>query len=238
MSSQMHAVLIVSDDRSSRRQLAKVLRHGGFEAKAVEHFDGASRVLRRQPFDAIVATELARIDLPDLVRELRAQTELPILVVSTDADERTKVSALEAGADDYLTEPYGVEELLARLRATMRRFVRSTEDAPVVTDDFIVFVRDRRFVMCDGTEAHLTETEWKVLEVLLRHPGHLVTRSDLLRAVWGPDAVDKTNYLRVHMVSIRRKVEPDPSRPRYFVTAPGLGIRFVPTPPDVRSSIS
>ena len=231
-------MLVVCDDRRARRQLAGALRHGQFTAKIAPDPATASRLLRGHTFAAVTVTDLAGVDLGELVHALRDQTDRPILVVSSRTAEWDKVPVLDAGADDYLTEPYGVDELLARLRAITRRFERASEEAPIVTDDFTVYVRDRRFVLADGAEAPLTETEWKVLEVLLRHPGHLVSREELLRSVWGPDALDKTNYVRVHMVSIRRKVEPDPTHPRYFITAPGLGLRFVPSAFAARSSAS
>jgi two-component system, OmpR family, KDP operon response regulator KdpE len=231
-------VLLVCDERRARRQFANVLRHGGFDVKTANDSAAAARLLRAQRFAAAIVTDLAGVDLAAFVHELREQSEVPILAVSAETEEWETVRVLDAGADDHLGVPYRVEELLARLRACMRRFERASEEAPIVTDDFSVYVTDLRFVLADGSEAPLTETEWKVLEVLLRHPGHLVGKSDLLRAVWGPDAVEKTNYVRVHMVSIRRKVEPDPARPRYFVTVPGLGIRFVPSAVAARSSAS
>ena len=231
-------VLLLCDDRVLRRQLANVLRHGHFEAKPAGDVDDATRILRRQSLAAVMVTDLTDGELPAIVRDLRQRTDLPILVVSRNADEWEKVTVLDAGADDYLTQPYGIEELLARLRATLRRFERASDETPIATDDFTVYVHDRRFVRADGSEAPLTSTEWKVLEVLLRHPGRLVSRAEVLQAVWGADAVDKTQYLRVHMVSIRRKVEPDPARPRYFVTVPGLGLRFVPTAAEAQGSAS
>ncbi len=234
----MSAVLVVCDDRSARLHLATVLRHGQLEVKTAKDLAEAGRMLRRPSLAAIVVTDLTGVELSEAVAELRARTELPIVVVSTQAEEWEKVPVLDAGADDYITRPYGIEELLARLRAAIRRFARAADDEPIVTDDFTVYIQDRRFVTADGTEAPLTSTEWKLLEVLVRHPGHLVSQADLLRAVWGRDAVDKTNYLRVHMASIRRKVEPEPAHPRYFVTAPGLGLRFVPSAVEARGSVS
>jgi two-component system KDP operon response regulator KdpE len=231
-------VLVLCDDRKSRRQLVNVVRHGDFEVRAARDASEAGALLRRHDFDAVVVTDLAAVELAAIVSELRARTEVPILVVSSNSDEVEKVAVLDAGADDYVTQPYGIEELLARLRATVRRFERAADDSPIVTDDFTVYVRDRRFVRSGGEEAPLTSTEWKILEVLLHRPDHLVSQADVLRTVWGPDAVDKTQYLRVHMASIRRKVEPDPGHPRYFVTAPGLGLRFVPAVAEARGSAS
>jgi two-component system KDP operon response regulator KdpE len=234
----MNVVLVVSDDRQSRRQLATVLRHGHFDVKTAQDLSYASRMLRHQRFAAVVVNDLAGTELREVVHELRVLTDLPILVVSRNANEWDKVPVLDAGADDYLAQPYGVEELLARLRATLRRFERTADETPIVTDDFTVYVHDRRFVTADGSEPPLTETEWKLLEVLLRHPGHLVSQADVLRAVWGPDAINKTQYLRVHMASIRRKVEPNPAHPRYFITAPGLGLKFVPSAIQAKGSAS
>jgi two-component system, OmpR family, KDP operon response regulator KdpE len=232
------SVLLVCDDRALRRQLANVLRHGHFESKVANDLADGARRLRRQNLTAVIVTDLTSADLPAVVHDLRVLTNLPILVVSRNADEWQKVSVLDAGADDCLTQPYGIEELLAHLRAMLRRFERASDETPVVTDDFTVYVHDRRFVRADGSEAPLTSTEWKVLEVLLRHPGRLVSRAEVLQTVWGADAVDKTQYLRVHMVSIRRKVEPDPACPRYFVTVPGLGLRFVPSAVEAQGSAS
>jgi two-component system KDP operon response regulator KdpE len=234
----MSAVLILGDNRVICRRLSTVLRHGDFETKSARDLRDAGGLLRRHAFAAVVVTDLLDVETRDAVDEIRARTDVPILVVSRNAEESDKVRVLDAGADDYLIQPYGIEEMLARLRASLRRFERASDDAPIVTDDFTAYVHDRRLVATDGSEPRLTATEWKLLEVLLRHPGHLVSHSDALRSVWGPDAVDKTQYLRVHMTSIRRKVEPDPAHPRYFVTVPGLGLRFVPSQARAQGSAS
>jgi two-component system KDP operon response regulator KdpE len=144
-------------------------------------------------------------------------------VVTDQDDEVSKVSVLDAGADDYLTKPFGIAELLARLRATLRRSSHPVDESPVTTADFTIHLADRRWLPADGSEVRLTPTEWKVVEMLVNRPGHLVTQAELLQAIWGPKAIERTEYLRVHMTTIRRKVEPDPAHPRYFLTAPGLG---------------
>jgi two-component system, OmpR family, KDP operon response regulator KdpE len=234
----MSDVLVLSDNRIVRRQIANVLRHGEFEVRAARDVREAGGLLRRHQFAAVVVTDLVGVEPRDVVEEIRTRTEQPILVVSRNAEEYDKVTVLDAGADDYLTQPYGIEELLARLRATLRRFERARDEPPIVTDDFTAYVHDRRLIAADGSEPRLTATEWKLLEVLLRHAGHLVSHSDALRSVWGPDAIDKTQYLRVHMTSIRRKIEPDPAHPRYFLTVPGLGLRFVPSATRAQGSAS
>jgi two-component system, OmpR family, KDP operon response regulator KdpE len=158
--------------------------------------------------------------------------------VSEHADSIERATGLDAGADEYVTYPCDVEEFLARMRAVLRRFERTVDDTPYETDDFTIYLSDRRFVRADGSEVTLSPTEWKVVEVLLRRPGHLVAHDDLLRSVWGATVPAKSSLLRVHLSSIRRKVEPDPSRPRYIVTAPGLGITFVPALDEARGSAS
>ena len=168
---------------------------------------------------------------PAIIVGLRAVTDIPIIVVSSSGEEWDKVVMLDAGADDYLAKPYGADELLARLRALLRRRLEDdadVADAPIITADFTIDVGDRRWTRRDGSDVRLTPTEWKLVEVLARRPGRLVTQAELLRAVWGPGAVTKTTYLRVYLAAIRQKVEPDPHRPRYFITAPGLGVRFEP----------
>jgi two-component system KDP operon response regulator KdpE len=148
-------------------------------------------------------------------------------VLSARHSEAAKVNALDAGADDYVTKPFGMDEFLARIRAALRR-TTATADAPVVsTDAFTVDLAARRVTTPAG-EVRLTPTEWHLLEALARHPGRLLTHQQLLQDVWGPQYVTATNYLRVHIANLRRKLEPDPARPRYLITDPGLGYRFTP----------
>ena len=150
---------------------------------------------------------------------------MPIIVLSVREAERDKVAALDAGADDYVTKPFGMDELLARLRAALRRARPAAEEAVIETPDFSVDLGARRVTVGD-TDVHLTPTEWGILEVLVRHPGRLVTQRQLLQQVWGPQYERETNYLRVYLAQLRRKLEPDPGRPRYLVTEPGMGYRF------------
>jgi two-component system KDP operon response regulator KdpE len=225
----MTTVLVVDPDRHSRRLVSRALCSAGYAAETAADPSRAASLLRRRRLDAVILDPSA-VGAGDAVSALRAQTDLPILVVSASDNVWDKVAVLDAGADDYLTKPFGVQELLARLRVALRRPWRPALDTSVTTSDFTIQLADRRWLAADGTEIVLTPTEWRVVEVLVAHAGHLVTHDELLRRVWGPGAVGKAHYLRVQMAAIRRKVEPDRTRPRYFITAPGLGLRFDPDP--------
>ena len=150
---------------------------------------------------------------------------MPIIVLSARDQERDMVLALDAGADDYVVKPFGMNELLARLRAAERRLRPNGEAAAVETEDFTVDLSASSVTTAEGP-VHLTPTEWHLVEILVRNPGKLVSQRQLLKEVWGPKYEEETNYLRVYMAQIRRKLEPDPARPRYFITEPGMGYRF------------
>jgi two-component system KDP operon response regulator KdpE len=150
---------------------------------------------------------------------------VPIVVLSVRDAEGDKVAALDAGADDYVTKPFGMDELLARLRAALRRTTPAEEEALVETEDFTIDLAAKK-VRRDGEEVRLTPTEWNLVEVLVRNRGRLVAQTQLLQEVWGPQYHDETNYLRVFMAQVRRKLEPEPAQPRYFITEPGMGYRF------------
>jgi two-component system, OmpR family, KDP operon response regulator KdpE len=228
--SAMTTVIVADPDRQIRRLIGSALRFAGYAVEAVGTPAQAASLLRRRQIGALVVDPVETGSV-DTVMALRTRTDVPILVVSHFSDEADKVAALDAGADDYLTKPVGMEELLARLRVVLRRAHRTDcEDTPIIAPDFTIHLSDRRWVRSDGTDVRLTPIEWRLVEVLVGRAGHLVTQADLLRRVWGPNAVDKTHYLRVYVAAIRRKVEPDPARPRYFITAPGLGLLFDPTP--------
>jgi two-component system KDP operon response regulator KdpE len=172
------------------------------------------------------------LGLPDLdgvavVEGLRGWSTAPIIVLSARHEERAKVRALDAGADDYVTKPFGMAELLARVRAAARRGSAPTSGAVVTTDAFTIDLAARR-VTTERGEVRLTPTEWHLLEILVRDPDRLITQQQLLQQVWGPAYLTETNYLRVHLANLRRKLEPDPSRPRYLITEPGIGYRFQP----------
>jgi two-component system, OmpR family, KDP operon response regulator KdpE len=234
----MTSVLICDPDTSTRRMTAAALRGSGYTVETATTPKQTRSLLQRRRLSAVIcdpsrSSGNGAIDTPTTtVAAIRALTEIPILVVFPSTEEWDKVTLLDAGADDYLAKPYGIEELLARLRAALRRSspAQVPSDPPITTADFTVDLADRRWVRFDGTEVRLTPTEWRLVEVLIRRPGHLVTQAELLRRVWGPDSLDKPEYLRVYLNGIRHKVEPDPARPRYFITAPGVGLRFQTSP--------
>jgi two-component system KDP operon response regulator KdpE len=224
----MTRVLVVDDEPQIVRGLRTNLRARGYDVvTAPDGEEALAAAARERPDVAIVDLGLPGIDGVDVIEGIRAWSRMPILVLSARDQEPDKVRALDAGADDYVTKPFGMDELLARLRAAERRLQPMDEAPEVITDAFTVDLGAARVRTADG-EVRLTPTEWHVVEILVRNPGRLVTQRQLLQEVWGPQYHDETNYLRVYMAQIRRKLEPDPARPRYFVTEPGMGYRFEP----------
>lgn len=236
----MTTVLVADADVEARRTTMTTLRFGGHAVEAARRPEQLRSMLRERRYDAVVIDPWNHGESEPWanIADVRAQTEAALLVVSRSSDDWRAIAALDAGADDYLAKPYIVEELLARLRAVLRRGGEAmTAEPPVVTPDFTADVANRRWWRADGSEVRLTPTEWRLVEVLMRRAGRLIGHADLLASVWGPEAVDKPAYLRVHLAAIRHKVEPDPARPRYFITAAGLGHRFeVPTDVVARST--
>jgi two-component system KDP operon response regulator KdpE len=220
-------VLVVDDERGIRRALGINLRARGYEVVLAEDGRSALAAASRQPPDAVVLDlGLPDIDGVEVIEGLRGWTDAPIIVLSARTGEPDKVVALDVGADDYVTKPFGMDELLARLRAALRR-IPAGEDVPVVeTESFTVDLAAKKAHGSDGAPIRLTPTEWHVLEVLVRNQGKLVAQRQLLKEVWGPTYETETNYLRVYLAQLRRKLEPDPSHPRYLITEPGLGYRF------------
>jgi two-component system KDP operon response regulator KdpE len=219
-------VLVVDDEPPILRALATNLRARGYTVDvAGTGEDALALAARHRPDAVILDLGLPGISGIDVIEGLRGWTAVPILILSAREAEHEKVAALDAGADDYVTKPFGMDELLARLRASLRRNAPAPESALVVTDDFTVDLAAKR-VRSGDEEVRLTPTEWGLVEVLVRNAGKLVSQRQLLQDVWGPQYGEETNYLRVHMAHIRRKLEPDPSRPRYFITEPGMGYRF------------
>jgi two-component system KDP operon response regulator KdpE len=224
----MSRVLVVDDEPQIRRALAVNLRARGYDVDLAETGEQALELAARHHPDVVVLDlGLPAMSGIEVIHGLRGWTEVPIIVLSARDAEREKIAALDAGADDYVTKPFGMGELLARVRAALRRGAPSTEEAMVVTEAFTIDLAAKRVTNGDG-EVRLTPTEWHLVEVLVRNAGRLVTQGALLREVWGPEYGTETNYLRVYMAHIRRKLEPDPSEPRYFITEAGMGYRFEP----------
>jgi two-component system, OmpR family, KDP operon response regulator KdpE len=220
-------VLVVDDELPMRRALGIGLRARGYEVDLAENgAQGLELAARHHPDVVILDLGLPDMDGVDVAHALRGWTNVPIIVLSARESEGVKVAALDAGADDYVTKPFGMDELLARLRAALRR-AAPAEEAPVVTTpDFTIDLASKQ-VHRDGSEIRLTPTEWHVVELLVRNRGKLVTQQQLLQQVWGPEYQRETHYLRFYLSQIRRKLEPEPSQPRYFITEPGMGYRFV-----------
>jgi two-component system KDP operon response regulator KdpE len=221
-------VLVVDDDEQIRRTLRINLRAHGYDVTVAA--DGAAAL--RAAADTRPDVVVLDLGLPDLegtevIAGLRGWTAVPIIVLSARAESTDKVQALDAGADDYVTKPFGMAELLARLRAAVRRAATTGTDGEAVVEagDLHIDLAAKR-VARGGEDVHLTPTEWGVLELLVRHRGKLVGQKDLLRTVWGPAYGTETNYLRVYLAQLRRKLEAEPARPRHLITEPGMGYRF------------
>lgn len=224
----MSRVLIVEDEPQLRRALAINLRARQYDVDAVGDGASALRAAAASPPDLIILDlGLPDMDGVEVVHGLRGWTGIPIIILSARETQDDKVDALDAGADDYLTKPFGMNELLARMRAALRRAQPGEDAAVITTETFTIDLAAKR-VTRDDKDVRLTPTEWHLLEVLTRHPGKLVTGKQLLQEVWGPAHGVETNYLRVYMAQLRRKLETEPSRPRHLITEPGLGYRFEP----------
>ena len=233
----MTRVLVVDDEPQILRALRINLRVRQYEVHTAATGAEALEVAAAHPPDLVIL-DLGLPDMEgvDVIAGLRGWTTAPIIVLSGRADSADKVEALDAGADDYVTKPFGVEELLARMRAATRR-TGAAEDPPRVRlGDITVDLAAKRVTRHAGDDGsadiRLTPTEWHLLEVLLRNPGRLLSQKQLLREVWGPSYGTETNYLRVYMAQLRRKLEPDPARPRWLITEPGMGYRYQPPDQD------
>jgi two-component system, OmpR family, KDP operon response regulator KdpE len=219
-------VLIVDDEPQIVRGLKVILRNAGYDVETATTKEEALDAISVRPPDALVLD----LVLPDgsgvdVCSELRSWSDLPVIVLSAIGDEREKVRALDVGADDYITKPFGTEELLARLRAVLRRTSDSDGEGAIQLGELVVDLPGRR-VTCADREVHLTPIEFDLLRVLAQNRGKLVTHRQLLREVWGPAYDTETHYLRVHVTHIRSKIESEPSRPRYLITEPGVGYRL------------
>jgi len=224
-------VLVVDDEAQITRVLRTSLSAHGYDIRVANNGETALEIMKDWAPDLVI-TDLAmpNMDGLELCRRLRSKSQVPIIVLSVRGEERTKVKALDAGADDYVTKPFGIEELLARVRANLRRRRTNEDDggsAPIVSGDFridpgarSVFVKERA--------VHLTPKEFDLLVYLARHPGKVITHRALLGAVWGGESTEQVEYLRVFVGQLRRKLEPSPNSPRYIVTDPWVGYRFEP----------
>lgn len=218
---------MVDDEPQIVRALRINLSARGYSVLTAHDGTGALKAAAEGKPDVVVLDlGLPDVDGTEVIAGLRGWTSVPIIVLSARTDSADKVEALDAGADDYVTKPFGMDELLARLRAAVRRSaVTEGEDAVVETSSFTVDLAAKKVVR-EGVEVHLTPTEWGLLEVLARNRGRLVAQRQLLQEVWGPQYAKETHYLRVYLAQLRRKLEPEPSHPRHLVTEPGMGYRF------------
>jgi two-component system, OmpR family, KDP operon response regulator KdpE len=221
--------LVVDDEPQIVRALRINLSARGYSVLTAHDGTAALKAAAEGKPDVVVLDlGLPDVDGTEVIAGLRGWTSVPIIVLSARVDSADKVQALDAGADDYVTKPFGMDELLARLRAAVRRSaVVEGEDAVVETASFTVDLAAKK-VRRDGVEVHLTPTEWGLLEILARNRGRLVAQKQLLQEVWGPAYAKETHYLRVYLAQLRRKLEPEPSHPRHLVTEPGMGYRFEP----------
>jgi len=224
-------ILVVDDEPQILRALQINLRVREYDVyTAATGAEALQQAARHPPDLVILDLGLPDLDGVEVIEGLRGWTSAPIIVLSGRADSTDKVAALDAGADDYVTKPFGMEELLARMRAVGRRATGDGDEPRYRLGDLVVDLAARRVIPRDGPDIRLTPTEWHLLEVLLRHPGKLLGRQYLLREVWGPGYDDAAGNLRLYMAQLRRKLEPDPSRPRWLLTEPGMGYRFQPDP--------
>jgi len=219
-------VLVVDDEPQIVRALVTNLKVRGYEVETANNGEDAiSLAATANPDLLILDLGLPGISGVEVIDAIRGWSAVPIIVLSVRDSERDKVAALDAGADDYVTKPFAIEELLARVRAATRRAAPTADEPSVETADFTVDLAARQVRNADG-EVRLTPTEWHILETLARHHDKLVTQRELLQQVWGPGYATETNYLRVYMAQLRRKLEPDPARPRSLITEAGAGYRL------------
>jgi len=227
----MTSILVVDDEPQILRALRINLRARGYDVRVADTGAAALRAAAAHPPDLVVLDlGLPDLDGVEVIRGLRGWTSVPIIVLSGRAGSADKVTALDAGADDYVTKPFGVDELLARIRAVTRRLTADAGSPPGASTARVgrhtVDLAGRTVVHDDGAQVRLTPTQWAMLERLLRHPGKLISQRQLLQEVWGPEYQHETNYLRQYMAQLRRKLEDDPARPRHLITEPGMGYRL------------
>ncbi|MDQ5847218.1 MAG: response regulator transcription factor [Acidobacteriota bacterium] len=223
-------ILVVDDERQITRVLSRGLTARGYDVHIAADGEGALQTFHDWHPDLVI-TDLSMPNLNglELCRKLRAFSEVPIIVLSVKGEERTKIEALDAGADDYVTKPFGIDELLARIRATLRRAPAGEDSSSNVLEagDFRIQLAERRLTIKDR-DIHLTPKEYDLMVYLIRHAGKVLTHHSLLGAVWGGDYTEQNEYLRVFIGQLRKKIEADPANPRYILTEPWIGYRFQP----------
>ena len=225
----MTDVLVVDDDPQILRALRINLTAHGYQVRTAADGTGALRLAAdRHPDVVVLDLGLPDLDGTDVIAGLRGWSTVPIIVLSARTDSADKVDALDAGADDYVTKPFGMPELLARLRAAVRRAATPTDGQPLLRAGELTIDLAAKKVRRRDKPVHLTATEWGILDVLARNHGRLVSQHQLLVEVWGPAYTSETGYLRVYLTQLRRKLEAEPSRPRHLITEPGMGYRFEP----------
>jgi two-component system KDP operon response regulator KdpE len=222
-------IIVVDDEPQITRVLRRSLIAQGFDVRTAADGEAALDLFADWPPDLVITDlTLPGIDGLELCRRIRAVSPVPIIVLSVKGEERTKVHALDLGADDYITKPFGMDELFARIRAALRRAPAVTADASHLTAGEFSIDTSARRVTVRGREIHLTPKEYELLTYLMRHAGKVLTHRSLLSAVWGGDYVEQTEYLRVFVGQLRKKIESDPSQPRHLLTEPWIGYRFDP----------
>jgi len=229
MTSLAPVILVIEDEPETRRFLRASLRAHDYQVvEAATAREGMAHLAGRNPDLVLLDLGLPDADGLEVVPAIRATHRTPVIVLSARGREQDKVAALDRGADDYLTKPFGVPELLARIRVALRHAAAppGAGPEPVFRGEGVTVDLLRRRVTSGGTEVHLTPTEFRLLAALIRHAGQVLTHTHLLREVWGPNAVDQPHYLRVYMAQLRHKLEADPARPRLLVTEPGVGYRL------------
>ncbi len=232
----MTRVLVVDDEPQILRALRINLRVRSYDVDIAATGSAALEAAAKHPPDLVILDlGLPDLDGVEVIEGLRGWTQAPIIVLSGRADSTDKVEALDAGADDYVTKPFGMDELLARMRAAVRRTGPGASEPRVQLGHLVVDLAAKRVIRdgtegTDGPDIRLTPTEWHLLEVLLRNPGKLLSQRQLLTEVWGPGYADASGNLRLYMAQLRRKLEPDPARPRWLMTEPGMGYRYQPSP--------
>ena len=224
----MSHILVIDDEAPFARALSIGLRARGYEVEwAANGRSGLEVAARQHPDVILLDLGLPDLDGVDVLRGLRAWTATPVIVLSARSHEQAKVEALDCGADDYVTKPFGMDELVARVRTSLRRGAPTEDRARIATEHFTIDLLNEQVTDPSGQPVRLTPTEWRMIATLARNPGKLVSQRQLLQEVWGPQYERESDYLRSYMGRIRRKLEPNPSRPRYFHTEPGMGYRFV-----------